>query len=540
VTGKTYAWQTITTNVLDGLVHTDRSNTRGVLLIHGFWDSAVNCWKSKDATAEFGELIFDDPLLADYDVFRFNYRTSLWAGDDVKDIAKQLQDRLKSRELNKYRLVLIAHSMGGLVSMRCILDILRYGGQPNVIGLMLYGTPTNGADWIRVAKSAAKCFGFKVPWAGGILSSWLDSHKQLKALERASDFVQALNAEWAFRLINGGNQSEKAERRLLMPVKVVIGTKDNVVPEDSAKGNYGEVDCLPISFGHIELVKPVSDKDPRYQAAQEFLEKCRHEKPPEVLLRLRQSLDETWQTQYGKLIRNWRYEFHMHGKGSPPHPDLAQAGFSPCAVTLCEYRTLLDKDALFVGLTYGRTAAKQAWTADPCYVHQIIPDSIVQARRDELCTGLDKVASQSAEACWTTFFPQISLEISGSPKTKKFELSPGEITKGENRLIRQFDLPAEALPLIGQEITLSLKYESVAPRAVTEFSLFFPWLTDGCNAQITIHDDVEFLSPSFSLANHSTVNVDPEPAKNKGMVLIETKDVLLPNSSVDIRWQRKQ
>jgi pimeloyl-ACP methyl ester carboxylesterase len=535
-----FPWRTVTTNVLDGLVHEGRSNNRGVLFVHGFNGDALTTWREQEGVANFAELIYTDPRLEDYDVFRFNYRTGMWAGDDVRDVAKQLQDRLKSNELNKYQLILIAHSMGGLVSMRCILDFLKYGHQPNIIGLMLYGTPTNGADWIRIAKVFAKALGFKVPWAGGILSSWMSSHRQLVALERASDFVQALNAEWAFRVINGGNQAEDTDRRILMPVKVIVGTKDNVVPVDSAKGNYGEIDFLPIPFGHIKLVKPRDHKDPRYQAAQEFLEKCRHEKPPEVLLRLRQSLDEIWKTQYGKLIRDWHYEVHINRKGREQHTELALAGFAPCAVTRCEYRTILDRDALYVGVTYGRTAAKQAWNVEPCYVHQIIPDSILQPQRDELCAAVDKVTLESPDVCWQTFFPQISVGISAYPNPEKYELSPADVTSGENRLIRRFNVPGEAHHLLRKEVTLSIKYESVAPRALTNFNLFFPWLTDGCNAQITVHDDVEFLLPVFSLANHSAVLIDTETSKTKGIVLFRTKEVLLPNSSVEVRWQRKQ
>jgi alpha-beta hydrolase superfamily lysophospholipase len=49
--------------------------------------------------------------------------------------------------LSGFQIVLIAHSMGGLVCMRYILDQLENGEAPAIIGLLLYGTPESALDF---------------------------------------------------------------------------------------------------------------------------------------------------------------------------------------------------------------------------------------------------------------------------------------------------------------------------------------------------------------------------------------------------------
>lgn len=519
---------------------TEKKNRRAVLFVHGFNGHRDTTWAAKGKEGKsLLALIASDPDLADFDVFAFSYRTSLLAGDTVEQIARQLGDEIDG-PLATYRVILVAHSMGGLVCMRYILNRLELGHRLPILGLLMYGTPTTGTELVQIAKIMA--FGLKigVGIVGSVAQFLITSHRQLAQLGVASDLLQRLHDQWALRVVNGGAPTEQAERRTWLPVRVITGTIDWVVREQSAKGVYGEIDWHPIAYSHIDLVKPGARTDVRYRLARQFFEKCRASKDPEILTRLRSMSDSIWKAQEGKIIRDWNYEVEIHGGNAQPvHLALQKAGFAPCAVKQCTYTTVLQSRELLVGFSFGRIASKQVWEKQPIYVHQVIADMAREDDRNRLAKKADEILSQLAPVdAWPVFFPALSVAILTEPDRRAILPCAGQVKRIGRSLLKTYALPSEAMDLLGEEATLEVRYESVVPRSLESFHVAFPWLTHRCDVRVTIHGKLESLKVNNWLTGGQDVKEDAETMQHKSEVLLTAADVVLPGSSVEIRWDR--
>jgi pimeloyl-ACP methyl ester carboxylesterase len=183
----------------------------------------------------------------DFDVYTFGYRTSYFRGAPIDNAAIQLATALEElAQRRDYEIVLIAHSMGGLVCMRYILDQLERNQVPPILGLLLYGTPATGSDLIKIARLVGFGIGIKLPPVRWLVNLFLKSQRQITDLATGSRFLTSLQANWVYRVINGGHESA-APGRMWLPVCVVTAEDDVFVSEESGKGLYGAIDWRPKS-----------------------------------------------------------------------------------------------------------------------------------------------------------------------------------------------------------------------------------------------------------------------------------------------------
>ena len=144
-----------------GYVYPPRDDRDTVIFfIHGFNGDPVGTWTNEKTGAYFPKLIADDKEI-NADVYVFSYPSPaewLRAADNaqlVPEIADHLIATLESELIakGKHRIVLVAHSMGGLVawSMLCAkrTDYVATGYIPM---LYTYATPGNGAGIANIAK----------------------------------------------------------------------------------------------------------------------------------------------------------------------------------------------------------------------------------------------------------------------------------------------------------------------------------------------------------------------------------------------------
>jgi pimeloyl-ACP methyl ester carboxylesterase len=96
-----------------------------ILLIHGFNADTSRTW------GLFPQLLSTTPALDGWDLVGLSYQTclapdlrGLWTGDpDLQTLATFLHTVISHGELSRHRaLVFVAHSMGGLVVQRALLD----------------------------------------------------------------------------------------------------------------------------------------------------------------------------------------------------------------------------------------------------------------------------------------------------------------------------------------------------------------------------------------------------------------------------------
>lgn len=225
----------IQTETIDNI----RSST--VVFVHGLGGAATKTW------GQFLELIRGDRALGAWKTATYSYPSSIFAHPffklpRIQLIADGLRSELNSRHAAS-DLVLVCHSLGGLVARRYLVDEVEAGSSLRVKQLVLFATPNDGAGLAQVARYIA-------PW-----------NRQLLQICRDSDFLERLNADW-FRL-NMDN---------LVEVRCIVGGRDGAVSEYSAKGLWGKdrVETV-IDAKHRDIVKPIDTADLRFRLLKDAL-----------------------------------------------------------------------------------------------------------------------------------------------------------------------------------------------------------------------------------------------------------------------------
>ncbi len=214
----------------------NRKSDAAIIFVHGFSRDPETPWGS------FPSFIMQEEKHLNWDIYSFGYPTSLmpdlkgiWSADpDLKTIADALRTRLSDTSLSDYKsYAIIAHSMGGLVVQRAILDLKKNSQEVfnEVSHLFLFGTPSKGL--------------IKASW-GGFLK------KQLKDMGRNSDFIRCLREEW---------DALDIDHKYPFFFRTVAGQKDEFVPKDSSIYPFPEMNRKVAPGDHSSMVKPKSLKD---------------------------------------------------------------------------------------------------------------------------------------------------------------------------------------------------------------------------------------------------------------------------------------
>ena len=113
-----------------------------IVFVHGFGGDASSTW------GRFPGDLRDAPALRDWNIYSLGYASSLapdlrgvWAGDPgIETLATFLNTCAAQAPLDSMRtLALVAHSMGGLVVQKALVDFPELAGR--VSHVLLYGTP---------------------------------------------------------------------------------------------------------------------------------------------------------------------------------------------------------------------------------------------------------------------------------------------------------------------------------------------------------------------------------------------------------------
>ena len=200
-----------------------------VLFIHGWNGDADATW------GRLPDLVCGDPRFAGFTVLSVPYATFMGRQraripDVVNWLADQLAERLQPAAGEP--LLVVAHSMGGIIARQLHLSRELSRSSPAVTALVEFGVPHNGT----VVGDLAQALGL--------------SQRYTRDLARQSSLLADLQYKW--------------QRLPSPPPTVCVASHgDAVVDPDSAL-----LDCaqrkLFNGYGHSELVKPGSRDDPRY------------------------------------------------------------------------------------------------------------------------------------------------------------------------------------------------------------------------------------------------------------------------------------
>jgi pimeloyl-ACP methyl ester carboxylesterase len=518
-------------DVLFGLRHPPPANRRGVLFVHGFLGDPDQTWHASGSAVGFPELLFDDPGMRDYDVFVFRYQTGLIKAPTISEVVQQLGNAIES-QLIGYQLVIVAHSLGGIVAMEYIIACLRLQKAIPVAGLVLCGTPAYGVEWLRVIR-ALSLLAAKAPWLATLLN-FLLGNKQLARLRPVDETLQSLHFEWGRRVVNGGDREIPATGRSPVAVKLLSGVNDLITPQHSARVVYGS-EWAPINTDHRGLVKPVSRHDDNYVQVARFLHRCRSTASPRALAHLRHLSDWVWGLSGAKPIRDWKFECHFHKADNQDAETARLEGFAPFEVRQCEYATVISGDPLTFGMTLGGQAAARAWRRNPLYLHQIMARAMTRRERAGIFNAIKDRLGKTEEA-WRAFFSGVSARVRSLDTQEEWDLVPGSIDCDESSLLRSYEYPAEVRKLTGREAVLSIQFWSVVPRSLCSFGLAFPWWTDGFAADVAVHGVTEYVMCTPHIAGGTRPDIHPEEVGDFYRIRISTQEVVIPGSVIDVRW----
>jgi pimeloyl-ACP methyl ester carboxylesterase len=163
----------------------DRDNV--VVFVHGVMGSPQSTWRNASTGAHFPALIQTDPELRDYSIYLLGYASPTIArAATITEVAARELQRLKDDGVlaGKRRVVIVAHSMGGLVAKRMIVEMNRpnldeLDSLDRVKGVIFLSTPAMGAPIAEYA-------------------SWLSLNPQFANMKPAdfNAFLQALEDDW--------------------------------------------------------------------------------------------------------------------------------------------------------------------------------------------------------------------------------------------------------------------------------------------------------------------------------------------------------
>lgn len=213
---------------------TTPSRKKVVLFVHGLGGDPDRTWRRDRKTPSLPQLVGNDDVLSkEYDVSLYGFPSSLFSAPPVASIVDGLRTHILHRCADFDEIALVAHSLGGLIAQKYVVEELTAGRPLKVKKLILYAVPNDGSSLAKV--------GGLLPW----------HNRQLNALRRSSDLIEQLTEDW-IRL---------AVTRTVAVTYVAAG-QDGAVARDSSRRLWDGADReeLP-GRGHRDLVKPTDSTD---------------------------------------------------------------------------------------------------------------------------------------------------------------------------------------------------------------------------------------------------------------------------------------
>ncbi|WP_108921060.1 alpha/beta fold hydrolase [Mycobacterium montefiorense] len=126
-----------------------------VVFVHGLMGSGYDTW------VDFPKFIFESSIKPICDVAVFDYCSGYrkWIGvrPSLRKVSESLAERLGYlAEKNYEHIYIVAHSMGGLISLHAVKHYLDHRDRATkrlkqIAGIMLFGSPLDGSRWSLAA-----------------------------------------------------------------------------------------------------------------------------------------------------------------------------------------------------------------------------------------------------------------------------------------------------------------------------------------------------------------------------------------------------
>jgi len=206
----------------------NRNRDQALIFVHGFGGDIAVTW------GRLPEFLQQERQLDEWDLFSIGYPSNLtfdlpglWSADpDINAIGRRLRSLAEFPPFNRYRaLALAAHSMGGLVVQRAIVDDEAFARR--LVNVILFGTPSLGL--IKASLGASL-------------------KRQASDMCEGSAFLNDLRQRWSEKAAGFGFR-----------FRAVAGDTDEFVPRESSIRPFRDDQTAVIRGNHLQIVKPVDE-----------------------------------------------------------------------------------------------------------------------------------------------------------------------------------------------------------------------------------------------------------------------------------------
>jgi pimeloyl-ACP methyl ester carboxylesterase len=208
------------------------SNKVAVVFVHGIFGDARDTWKGKDGY--FWELLAEQPEFKNVDPYAFGFPSTLWgSGFDVEKASIVLASKLQELRLKYAEIRIIAHSMGGLITVNTftLYPDLSY----SVSMIFAFGAPFEGAGISQM--------GILLLGNPGISDMLVRNH-----------FLKKTEDQW--RLLKDGKRIQTKLYCAYETLPYGLGLFSKIiVPEFSATRLCDGI-SYPVVGDHLQIVKP--------------------------------------------------------------------------------------------------------------------------------------------------------------------------------------------------------------------------------------------------------------------------------------------
>lgn len=228
-----------------------------VIFIHGRGGDYRDTWRPENNSETIYDRFARDKKLQQLEFYSFKYRTGFKPLQyDFKTVSKLLYSNIQAK-LRDYKLLFVAHSMGGLIVQQYIVD--RYLDSDElsvkaVKGVLYLATPFKGSGWANILHPLTK-------WS---------MNKQIDTLRPGHPFIKELEINWNKFVYRGGGFLPSNIVHSFSQV-LLTGVRDRIVSPESSSPLYIGAKVLDVDTGHIDIAKAVDPNNPIYLHIYNFL-----------------------------------------------------------------------------------------------------------------------------------------------------------------------------------------------------------------------------------------------------------------------------
>jgi predicted outer membrane repeat protein len=214
-----------------------------ILFVHGLNGDAYETWNKADHS--FMQMMARDPDFADYAVASVQYRSNIfWRRPSIPQLATKFGECLKEKFSKNSHIVIIAHSLGGIIARQGLAQSDLPKRQHQFVTLITLASPFEGSELSNFTSGLSAC---------GITSS------QLSALGVNSDLLQLCESNWNSLLQSCGPQIRQFAAS---EGKAVAGIVPVVSRSSATKGIAPEFTFHSEGDTHLTIARPSSLKTP--------------------------------------------------------------------------------------------------------------------------------------------------------------------------------------------------------------------------------------------------------------------------------------